>query len=145
VDRQGRSEALRSPWVTSIWGKRGGRLLFGDAVVVALFFTLTLFLTAQTKAVREEAGMIEVKVGGVQALLVDREEQGVREVTGPLGVTKLEFSKGRVRVLSSPCPLKIGVRAGWIERPGELLVCLPNEVVVRISGRRAGDPDAVSR
>ncbi|MGE5574203.1 MAG: NusG domain II-containing protein [Bacteroidota bacterium] len=41
---------------------------------------------------------------------------------------------GRARVSDSDCPDKVCVRTGWIERPGEAIVCLPNRVVVKIQG-----------
>ena len=71
-------------------------------------------------------------------------EEGIRDVAGPLGITRIEIREGQVRVLSSPCPLKLCQRAGWIGAAGEMIVCLPNEVVVRLPGRRRG-VDALSR
>jgi hypothetical protein len=52
----------------------------------------------------------------------------------------LEISEsGRVRVTESTCPDKICVRTGWISRPGQSIVCLPNRVVVRIEGSEVRD------
>ena len=51
----------------------------------------------------------------------------------------------RTSILSSPCPLKLCQRAGWIGTAGAMVVCLPNEVVVRIPGSLPGSTDAVSR
>jgi len=39
-----------------------------------------------------------------------------------------------VRIEASHCPQKICVHSGAIRRSGELLVCVPNRVVVRING-----------
>lgn len=44
------------------------------------------------------------------------------------------LESGKVRVTESTCPDKICVRTGWIGRPGQSIVCLPNRVVVRIEG-----------
>ncbi|MCR4401297.1 MAG: NusG domain II-containing protein [Firmicutes bacterium] len=41
---------------------------------------------------------------------------------------------GRARVLDSDCPDRVCVRTGWIDQPGETIVCLPNRVVVKIQG-----------
>ncbi|MDI6638910.1 MAG: NusG domain II-containing protein, partial [Bacillota bacterium] len=41
---------------------------------------------------------------------------------------------GRARVRASDCPDKVCVKTGWIEHPGEVIVCLPNRVVVKIQG-----------
>ena len=66
-------------------------------------------------------------------------------VEGPLGVTTIEIAKGRVRVLDSPCPYKLCVKAGAIGKAGELVVCVPNRVVVRIEGGSRKGVDAVTR
>lgn len=45
---------------------------------------------------------------------------------------------GKVRVVESTCPDKVCVRTGWISRPGQAIVCLPNRIVVRIEGSATG-------
>ena len=55
-------------------------------------------------------------------------------IPGPLGDTIVQVVEGGVRVLSSPCPAKICIRTGKIHRPGELLACVPNHLIVRVEG-----------
>lgn len=40
--------------------------------------------------------------------------------------------KGRIRFKQADCPDKICVNTGWLEKPGDIAVCLPNRVVVKI-------------
>jgi hypothetical protein len=64
-------------------------------------------------------------------------------VAGPLGDTVVEIRGKSVRIVASPCPNKTCIAAGAIERPGQWLACLPNQVFVSIEGRRAdGGVDA---
>jgi hypothetical protein len=134
-------------WIVRLWGESGKRLLFGDVVVLTFFSALAVALVAGVSGARIGARSVgaEVEVEGRKVLTVPLGETGVREVTGPLGVTRIEFLDGQVRIISSPCPLKICQRAGWIGAAGEMIVCLPNEVVVRLPGGPARDLDAVSR
>jgi hypothetical protein len=132
-------------WIVRLWGEGGKRLFFGDVVVLTFFLALAVALVAGISGARLGAKSVEVEVGGRKVLTVPLGETGVREVTGPLGTTRIEFRGGEVRIISSPCPLKICQRAGWIGAAGEMLVCLPNEVVVRLPDGPAGDLDAVSR
>jgi len=46
----------------------------------------------------------------------------------------VEVSGWRVRVVSAFCPEHICEAQGWIERPGEVIACVPNGVLVRIVG-----------
>jgi hypothetical protein len=48
----------------------------------------------------------------------------------------VEFKDGRVRIQQADCPDKVCVRTGWISKPGEVIVCLPYRIVVKISGER---------
>jgi hypothetical protein len=135
---------VRSSPFTALWGSGGGRLFAGDLAVLVVFIALSFFFFALGGS-RGAATSIEVEVSGRSVLTVDRDDTGVREVKGRLGVTRIEIRGRQVRVLSSPCPLKLCQRAGWIGTAGEMVVCLPNEVVVRLPGSLPGSTDAVSR
>ncbi len=65
-------------------------------------------------------------------------------VKGFQGESRLEAKDGRVRMVDSACPDKLCVRTGWISRPGESIVCLPNRVVIEIVSGEGG-PDVVNR
>ncbi len=57
---------------------------------------------------------------------------GTIPVEGVLGTTIVEINQGKVHVLSSPCENHICMNTGWISNPGQIIVCLPNEVVIRL-------------
>lgn len=135
---------MSRPLVERLWGRGWRRLLAGDAaVLLALVGLIVVFSLRPAAAGRPERA--EVLTGGRRAALLDLRIDGVSEFAGPLGATKVEVLGRRVRVLSSPCPLQVCRHGGWIARPGEMLVCLPNTVVVRIPGRDPDAPDALSR
>ena len=56
----------------------------------------------------------------------------VSPVDGPLGTTMVEVTGNRAHVVSSPCPDKICVRMGWLQRVGDYSACLPNRVLVEV-------------
>ncbi len=82
------------------------------------------------------ADHVLVRQGGhvfcVAGLLADREIV----VPGPLGLTRIRIAGRRARVESDPGPRQLCVRQGWISRPGEAAICLPNQVSVEIVGRQ---------
>ncbi|HRR92028.1 MAG TPA: NusG domain II-containing protein [bacterium] len=45
----------------------------------------------------------------------------------------------KVRILSSPCPDKLCVKQGYISESGQVIICLPNRVVIKIEGRASFD------
>lgn len=55
------------------------------------------------------------------------------EVEGYLGTSTIEISQGKARFLNSPCPDHVCVNFfGWIEKEGEMSVCLPNQIVLEV-------------
>lgn len=49
--------------------------------------------------------------------------------------------KGRIRFLNSNCPEKICVSTGWLTKPGQIAVCLPNELIIKIEGHDKSEID----
>ncbi len=70
-------------------------------------------------------------------------------VRGPLGEATLVVRGGKVTLENPPCPEKVCERMGPAEKPGDLILCAPNRIMVRIPG--SGGPggkegvDAVAR
>lgn len=56
---------------------------------------------------------------------------------------RLEVREGRIRVVESDCPQQICVTAGWIGRPGQVIACVPNKVLVTIESEEAPFLDAI--
>jgi hypothetical protein len=56
---------------------------------------------------------------------------------------RLEVKGGRVRVLESDCPQQICVHSGWIERPGQVVACVPNRVIVTVESEDEPFLDAI--
>jgi hypothetical protein len=83
-------------------------------------------------------------VDGQQTYRLDLSMDGHRAINGPLGDTTIEVRDGRIRVIGSPCPHKLCIRMGWAGRAGDLIVCVPNRVVIRVEGEGEEDVDAVT-
>ena len=58
---------------------------------------------------------------------------------GQLGETEIEVGPEGARVVAAPCLHKLCMRRGWIRRRGDLSVCVPNGLVLRIAGAAAVD------
>lgn len=57
------------------------------------------------------------------------------EIQTQYGYNKVEIDKNRVRVVEADCPDKLDVLAGWISKSNQMIVCLPNRLVVKIEGK----------
>ncbi len=115
------------PWSELL--RPGDWLLAGVGLIVCVAsFPLAWQAGGAEKAV--------VRRGGEVFAELDLARNRRLEVPGPLGVTLIAVERGRVRVVSDPGPRQYCVRQGWLERPGEIAICAPNEVSVQVLGRR---------
>jgi hypothetical protein len=121
-------------------------MTLGDGILLCsiIFFALLSF-PLMPRWIVSEGKVLEIRAGdklvGRYSLNINK----VVKVPGRLGTTSVLIENGRARILSSPCPHKICCRMGDIGNEGGLLVCVPNEVIVAITGEQAEDLDAVSR
>jgi len=127
-----------------VWGASWARLIVGDALVLCLLGA-GVVAASLPRTVSGNPARAEVVVSGKKALTLDLSRDGVHDVSGAIGVTRIEVRGGKVRVLSSPCPRQVCRHGGWIGDPGALLVCLPNEIVIRVQGEPPNELSAVTR
>lgn len=76
-----------------------------------------------------------IKRAGQLFLETSLDRPRIVEVPGPLGITRVEISGQRARVLSDPGSRQRCVQQGWLNRAGQAAICLPNQVSVEIAGR----------
>ncbi|MBD3167712.1 hypothetical protein GF324_14015 [bacterium] len=116
----------------------------GDFIAILLFLGLSVVATAF--GLRQEAGRrAEVIVHGEVVMTLSLAEEGLYRVQGLRGESLLEVKDGHVRMTQSPCPHQFCVRQGEVHLRGEIIVCVPNSVAIRIRGGANGEGvDAVA-
>lgn len=85
-----------------------------------------------------------VRVDGeiVERVALDR-DRPVR-VEGPQGTAGLRVRDGAIRFVHSPCTGKRCLRRGWLSQAGEAAACVPNRVLVQVTGSSNKGWDAVN-
>ena len=61
------------------------------------------------------------------------------EVENKHGKITIEVKDNNIGIINSTCADKICMQPEYINKPGELLVCLPNKVMVEIKGKIEDD------
>ena len=74
--------------------------------------------------------------------LAELQETKTVQVDGTYHLT-IEMTPEGVRVAQSDCPGGDCVRTGTITRAGQSIVCLPEQVVVQLTGASADGPDVI--
>jgi len=120
--------------------KRFFRILtIGDKFLIAFLFISSSFSFLWIKNIHARAKFCVVSVNGKVTWKVPLSENREIVVDGPLGHSHIEVKDGKVRMLDSPCPLKICVKTGYIDGPNDMIVCLPNRIIVNITGEEKLD------
>ena len=55
---------------------------------------------------------------------------------GPLGKTTILIDGYRARVLTDPSPRQYCVLQGWLSQPGDVSICLPNQIALYMPSAR---------
>jgi len=73
-----------------------------------------------------------IEVNGKQQYKLPLNTDITVSVKGVIGDTLIEIKNRKVRIKESPCPNKICIHNGWIDKGA--IICLPNRVMVNIGG-----------
>ncbi|HEY5493052.1 MAG TPA: NusG domain II-containing protein [Candidatus Anoxymicrobiaceae bacterium] len=115
----------------------------GDVVLVVLMVVAaaaSMILVSRANA-GEKGSLAVIEVNGKEVMrFALGAGQASRDFTvkGIQGKSTFKISDGRVRMVRSACRDRICVGVGWIDSPGKSIVCLPNRVVIRVTGKRGG-------
>ena len=112
---------------------RKKKLKIGDYAIVLIVGALIIFLFSRFFFNKSRESRVEV-TGKAFQKYYDINENRVINVEGPLGTTTIIIEGGEVRVEDSPCREKICVKMGRKKRVGEQIICVPNRVIVEITG-----------
>lgn len=91
---------------------------------------------------------IELEGKTVRILNLQKVDDSVVTMALKGGQARLELKGGAIRLLPMPdsvCPRKICWHTGWIKRPGETIICVPNRLIIRLVGEGVGGVDAVTK
>lgn len=119
----------------------------GDLIVYT--FLLIFFIGLGYRGLTMEnvkGSKVEVYVDGklryVQNL---QEEEKNIHVETEIGGIDVQFREKKVRVTSSNSPKKLIVKQGWIGSPGQLLIGIPDKVIIKVIGESEDELDYVAK
>ena len=82
----------------------------------------------------EPANKLRIRQGERIFATLSLDQTRSLEVQGPLGVSKVTLEHGKVRFAQSPCNNQYCVHQGWLDKAGQVAVCLPNRISIELLG-----------
>ena len=121
----------------------------GVLILVALGAVVWMLLPMLTPSELSGSSIAVVMVDGKELLRIDLGQvSGEEEIeidTYGGGRNVLRVQHNRIRVIEANCPDQIDVRQGWISRPYESIVCVPNRMVILLEAAGDREVDIVSQ
>ena len=116
--------------------------------LILLSFASILFVIDLTNVSSDTGNKkVVVSVDGKKIAEYPLKKDATYELSGShLGTNTLVIKSGKAYISEASCPDKQCMKQGKISRAGEMLVCLPNRVVVKIVDSKKDEPviDGVS-
>lgn len=109
--------------------RKGDFLAIGIVLILAV---LVFFLFGELTA-SQQACEIQIYQKGELIHRMSPDVDATYEVTGEY-TNIIQVQNGKVAIVESDCPGQDCIHSGWIEQSGRSIVCLPNQVEIRIAG-----------
>ncbi len=115
-----------------------------DIILIALVVVVSIVLFIAMIIRQEDGGMVVVKVSGETWREFSLHEERTINLDFDDGsYNTLVIQDGFVRMSEASCPDQICVNHKEIQKSGETIVCLPNQVVIEIESDSQSEIDAI--
>ena len=107
-----------------------------------LLCALVLLFALKGRQRKEEGAVAVVTVDGMEIGRYSLNRDGTFLLNG--GTNTLVIENGEAWISEANCPDKLCMGFGKISRNGEIIVCLPNRLIVAVEGGEDAEVDAVA-
>jgi len=66
------------------------------------------------------------------------------KIESEFGYNVIEITNKGARMVESSCPDKLGIKSGEITKAGQMIICVPNKIFVRVVGENKLNVDKVT-
>lgn len=111
-----------------------------DIAIIASGIAIAIILGAVTIINKDNYNKkyVEISVKGKILKKINLSDKNYKEtivIENELGKNEIRIFEGGVQIVEADCPDKLCVHTGFIDEPGEIVVCLPHKLVVEIKGK----------
>lgn len=122
------------------------KLTKGDKVLVIVLIMFSLLFAYYMFRINNklEKKYVSIQINGEEIKTIEFSDDIIGEtyvLETEFGRNVLQFGDEEVRIIEASCPDQLCVKQGKIGKVGQLLVCLPNRLVVEIKANDAINDD----
>lgn len=127
--------------------KKNKYFKIGDSIIYALLIIFFSVLFIKVKSFKDVKGAkAEIWINGNLEYIypLQKEEKNIF-VDTVIGGCNIQIKDYMIRVTTSNSPLKIAVKQGFIKSPGEVIIGIPDRLVIKIAGEAEDEIDFIAR
>ncbi len=114
-----------------------------DLLIIAVV-VFAIVISFAVKIFADKNLVAEIYFDGEIIETVNLSEKEAKEIiTGQKGKTVIKSENGKIYFSSSCCPDKVCVESGELEKNGDFASCLPEKVIVKVTGKSSDNIDAI--
>lgn len=121
------------------------KLKISDFILILLLIMSGLFSSFYIYGNNNKDKKVIVELSGKVYGVYDLNSDRIIDLKAPQSRVKINIENGYVFVLESGCPQKICKRMGKKNRINELIVCIPNRLIIRIEGEMKNNYEFITR
>ena len=100
-------------------------------VIGIIFVIIILFIVNNIKN-NKKSEAIEIYINNKLYRSIPIDEDEDLKIEGEFGYNYIKIHDNGVEITEASCPDKVCVESGFISKPSERIVCMPNKVVIKI-------------
>ncbi|MBQ2932806.1 MAG: NusG domain II-containing protein [Clostridia bacterium] len=120
----------------------------GDKVIIffVMFIAVISYVLFSVFLFDDRADTIEIFTDGklYASYNLASAKDEVVEIKTKYGTNQLKISQNGAEMIKASCPDKRDVKMGKITKAGQVLICVPNRVVVKLTSQKKAEVDRVT-
>ena len=116
----------------------------GDIVLIGLLLLLTVASFFIFRVSLKKGSQVTILVNNKEQYRFSLSDDRDALIEGAIGVTHIRIRESSLWVTEAPCPHKDCMRMGRISQTGEIIVCIPNKVMIVVEGEGGKSLDGIT-
>ena len=111
-----------------------------DKIVIVFILSLAIlcYIIFSYAVFGGQAEGVEIFVDGNEYgtyLFSEIDEKKILRIESESGFNVVEITKDGAKMIETSCPDKVDIQNGKITKPGQMIICVPHKVSVKITGK----------
>ena len=119
-------------------------LHIGDIILISSLLSVSIILLVFQNTNRHTGQFVLIQMAPNSEKKINLDANQQIKLKNAHGTAIVQIQNHRARIVESSCPHQYCVQMGWIDKIGEMAICIPNRLIIEIVGDRQANFDALT-